>query len=124
MSGRARASRRSEAAPTHIADAPLSGGPPVPPNPFASHSGSLAPHHHLRVASPSLLEQSFSVSAQHERLPGHASLPNGLGVSYPDSEGGSDVNGVAPNELTASGDRDWLAGTPWHKHVPARIEAA
>jgi hypothetical protein len=20
-------------------------------------------------------------------------------------------------------DRDWLAGTPWHKHVPARIEA-
>ncbi len=56
--------------------------------------------------------------------PGHASLPNGLGVSYPDSEGGSDVNGVAPNELTASGDRDWLAGTPWHKHVPARIEAA
>ena len=56
--------------------------------------------------------------------PGHASLPNGLGVSYPDSEGGSDINGVAPNELTSSGDRDWIAGTPWHKHVPARIEAA
>ena len=33
------------------------------------------------------------------------------------------VHGVAPNELTASEDRDWLAGTPWHKHVPARIEA-
>jgi len=54
--------------------------------------------------------------------PGHASLPNGLGVSYGDSE--SAAQGVAPNELTASADRDWLAGTPWHKHVPARIEAA
>jgi hypothetical protein len=33
------------------------------------------------------------------------------------------VRGVAPNELTASEDRDWLAGTPWHKHVAARVEA-
>jgi hypothetical protein len=33
------------------------------------------------------------------------------------------VHGVAPNELTASEDRDWLAGTPWHKHVRAQIEA-
>ena len=32
-------------------------------------------------------------------------------------------HGVAPNELTSSDDRDWLAGTPHHKHVPARIEA-
>ena len=30
--------------------------------------------------------------------------------------------GVAPNELTAVEDRDWLAGTPWHKHVAARLE--
>ena len=30
---------------------------------------------------------------------------------------------MAPNELTASEDRDSLAGTPWHKHVPARLEA-
>jgi formate dehydrogenase len=55
---------------------------------------------------------------------GHASLPNGLGVAYPDSEGHERQHGVAPNELTASEDRDWLAGTPWHKHVAARIEAA
>jgi anaerobic selenocysteine-containing dehydrogenase len=33
------------------------------------------------------------------------------------------ATGVAPNELTSSEDRDWLAGTPWHKHVPVRIEA-
>lgn len=54
---------------------------------------------------------------------GHVSLPNGLGLSYPDPNGRSVVHGIAPNELTSSEDRDWLAGTPWHKHVPARIEA-
>ncbi|MBL0215350.1 MAG: molybdopterin-dependent oxidoreductase [Myxococcales bacterium] len=54
---------------------------------------------------------------------GHASLPNGLGVDYADASGNTAVHGIAPNELTSSGDRDWIAGTPWHKHVPARIEA-
>ncbi len=54
---------------------------------------------------------------------GHVSLPNGLGLAYPDPNGEPVVHGIAPNELTASEDRDWLAGTPWHKHVPARVEA-
>jgi anaerobic selenocysteine-containing dehydrogenase len=49
---------------------------------------------------------------------GHASLPNGFGLG----EDGARV-GVAPNELTSTDDRDWLAGTPHHKHVPARIES-
>ena len=52
----------------------------------------------------------------------HVSLPNGLGVDYPDAGGIAVVTGAAPNELTASEDRDWFAGTPWHKHVPARVE--
>jgi formate dehydrogenase len=50
---------------------------------------------------------------------GHVSLPNGLGVSYPQRGG---LGGIAPNELTADDDRDPFVGTPWHKHVPARIE--
>jgi formate dehydrogenase len=50
-------------------------------------------------------------------------LPNGLGIDYPQADGRSALRGVAPNELTASAERDWLAGTPWHKHVRARIEA-
>ena len=33
------------------------------------------------------------------------------------------VPGVAPNALTSTDWRDAYAGTPWHKHVPARIEA-
>jgi hypothetical protein len=43
--------------------------------------------------------------------------------SLPGEGGTPAVTGVATNELTASDDRDWRAGTPWHKHVPARIEA-
>jgi formate dehydrogenase len=55
--------------------------------------------------------------------PGHVSLPNGLGLDFPDPSGGRVATGVAPNELTHGADRDWFAGTPWHKHTPARIEA-
>jgi hypothetical protein len=29
--------------------------------------------------------------------------------------------GGPPNELTDAAERDFLPGTPWHKHVPARI---
>ncbi|MGE4650786.1 MAG: molybdopterin dinucleotide binding domain-containing protein, partial [Myxococcota bacterium] len=54
---------------------------------------------------------------------GHVSLPNGMGLDFPDGEGEERVTGVSLNELTASEDRDWLAGTPWHKYTPARLEA-
>ncbi|MGA6970344.1 MAG: molybdopterin dinucleotide binding domain-containing protein, partial [Candidatus Binatus sp.] len=56
-------------------------------------------------------------------LPGHVALPNGTGLWYPDREGQEFQHGVAPNELTVTEDRDWFAGTPFHKHVAARIEA-
>ena len=56
-------------------------------------------------------------------LPGHVSLPNGQGVDYPGEDGDRVLTGVAPNELTALDWRDPIAGTPWHKHVPARVEA-
>ncbi len=51
--------------------------------------------------------------------PGNISLPNGLGLAH---GAGGPVTGVPPNELTSSDRRDWLAGTPWHKNVPARLE--
>ena len=55
---------------------------------------------------------------------GHVSLPNGRGLSYPDDDGVDQVRAIAPNELTADDDRDWLALTPHHKTVRARVEAA
>ncbi|OBF33586.1 molybdopterin oxidoreductase [Mycobacterium sp. ACS1612] len=64
-----------------------------------------------------------SVEISEAMLPGHASLPNGFGVDYIDADGRATVPGVAPNSLTSSEWRDAFAGTPWHKHVPARIEA-
>lgn len=54
--------------------------------------------------------------------PGHVTLPNGFGVAYPGDDGRPVTRGVAPNELTSLQDKDWFAGTPLHKHVPARIE--
>ena len=51
---------------------------------------------------------------------GHVSLPNGFGL---DNEDGK-RSGVAINELTSLDARDRFAGTPHHKIVPARIEAA
>ncbi len=62
---------------------------------------------------------AVEVSSSMQR--GHVSLPNGLGVGYPDKE--HDLSGgIAPNELTAVEDRDPFVGTPWHKNVPARLE--
>ena len=52
---------------------------------------------------------------------GHLSIPNGLGLSYP-NEDGEALTGAAPNELTSSALRDVYAGTPWHKSVPVRVE--
>ena len=54
--------------------------------------------------------------------PGHISLPNGLGLDYPDADGEHFRSGIAPNELTSLGWQDEIALTPWHKHVPARLE--
>ena len=62
-----------------------------------------------------------SVEVNDVMQDGHVSLPNGMGVSYP-SENGDTVVGVALNELTSTTRVDKFWGTPWHKHVPARIE--
>ena len=61
------------------------------------------------------------IEASDSMLRGHVALPNGLGVRYP-TDDGNRTAGVAPNELTSTEDRDPFVGTPWHKHVPARVE--
>jgi anaerobic selenocysteine-containing dehydrogenase len=64
-----------------------------------------------------------TVEVSDAMLEGHASLPNGFGLDFTGADGKTIVPGVAPNSLTSSAWRDEFAGTPWHKHVPARIEA-
>jgi formate dehydrogenase len=63
-----------------------------------------------------------SIEVNESMLRGHASLPNGYGLDYIDGSGEAVIPGVAPNSLTSTEWRDAYAGTPWHKHVPARIE--
>jgi anaerobic selenocysteine-containing dehydrogenase len=55
-------------------------------------------------------------------MSGHVALPNGMGLGYSPAGGEPELTGVAPNELTTLDWRDPIAGTPWHKHVPARLE--
>jgi anaerobic selenocysteine-containing dehydrogenase len=63
---------------------------------------------------------TVSVEVSEMMRRGHVSLPNGYGVGAPGADP-AEV-GVAPNELTTIGHRDPVAGTPFHKHVPARLE--
>jgi anaerobic selenocysteine-containing dehydrogenase len=67
---------------------------------------------------------SLDVTAEISDMmqPGNISLPNGQGLDYRNADGEVVRKGVAPNELTDSFQRDFLAGTPWHKFVPARLE--
>ncbi len=68
-------------------------------------------------------EAEVLVMVSDRMQPGHVSLPNGLGLDASSESGEIERVGVAPNELTSAADRDPIAGTPWHKRVPARIEA-
>jgi len=54
---------------------------------------------------------------------GHVALPNGHGLEYAPAGGNPEVYGVSTNELTSLDWKDKYAGTPWHKHVPAKLEA-
>jgi anaerobic selenocysteine-containing dehydrogenase len=64
-----------------------------------------------------------TVEVDERMQDGHLALPNGLGLTSPSEDGRPVTTGLAPNELTSAADRDPIAGTPWHKHVPARLSA-
>src|SRR5262249_61089845 len=53
---------------------------------------------------------------------GQLALPHGYGQEYPAADGERLNNGPRVNVLTDSGNRDPIAGTPYHKHVPVRLE--
>lgn len=50
---------------------------------------------------------------------GHVVMPHGFGLEYQGTVSGANVN-----RLTQSTHRDPLAGTPLHRYVPCRVEAA
>jgi anaerobic selenocysteine-containing dehydrogenase len=91
-------------------------------NPQDANSIGVADGKRARLTTRSgSVEVLVQVSDRMQR--GHISLPNGLGLDFPGIDGQTIKAGVGPNELTRSEDRDWVAGTPWHKSTPARVEA-
>ena len=55
---------------------------------------------------------------------GQLVLPHGYGQAYPAVDGERLVNGPRINLLTSGDNRDPIAGTPYHKHVPVRLALA
>lgn len=75
----------------------------------------------VRLTTPrASVNVPLEVSKMMQR--GHISLPNGQGLQYIAADGAVIQHGIAPNELTDGQRRDFFAGTPWHKCVPARLE--
>ena len=52
---------------------------------------------------------------------GQLALPHGYGQAYPTLDGARLINGPRINLLTESGNRDPIAGTPYHKNVAVRL---
>lgn len=55
---------------------------------------------------------------------GQLALPHGYGQAYPAADGERLTNGPRINLLTVGTHRDPIAGTPYHKNVPVRLERA
>ena len=87
-------------------------------SPIDASALAVATGDRVRVTTPAG-SAVVQVEVSDTMRAGHVSLPNGLGTDHPTAE----AAGVSPNELTSHDHRDPFAGTPWHKHVPARIEA-
>ena len=75
----------------------------------------------IRVVTPGGTAEP-TIAIDDSLRAGHISLPNGFGLDYPDEHGEYQRSGVSTNELTVLEWKDDIAGTPWHKHVPARLE--
>lgn len=76
---------------------------------------------YVRVTTKAGTAQTY-VEVTDIQQPGFVSLPNGIGLNYVDIDGCQTKVGIAPNELTSNQDKDFFAGTPWHKYVRAKIE--
>ena len=82
-----------------------------------AHLG-LADGQAVRVTTAAGAEQG-ELEADPAVRPGTVLIPHGFGLVY---EG--QAYGVNVNRLTSAGHRDRLAGTPLHRYVPCRVEAA
>jgi anaerobic selenocysteine-containing dehydrogenase len=64
-------------------------------------------------------EASIELQVTETTRPGLVVIPHGFGLRYQER-----TYGVNVNRLTKSSHRDPFAGTPYHRYVPCRVEAA
>ena len=64
-------------------------------------------------------EASIELQVTEATRPGLVVIPHGFGLRYQER-----TYGVNVNRLTKSSHRDPFAGTPYHRYVPCRVEAA
>lgn len=87
-------------------------------NPEDATRLGLADGQTVRVTTSAGAEQG-ELEADPAVRPGTVLIPHGFGLVY---EG--QVYGINVNRLTSAHNRDRLAGTPLHRYVPCRVEAA
>lgn len=87
-------------------------------NPADAQSLGLSDGQAVRVTTRAGAEVG-ELEASEDVRPGTVLIPHGFGLEY---EG--KVHGVNVNRLTSASHRDALAGTPLHRYVPCRVEAA
>ncbi len=90
--------------------------PPLPPPPRRPSPDRTAPRQPGSATAP-----PPCVGCPRRCSAGTSRCPTGWGSRIRGATAGV-ATGVAPNELTSSEDRDPFVGTPWHKHVAARLE--
>jgi len=90
-------------------------------NPKDAEGLSLQSGDNVKITTKAGTAKTYVDVTDHQPV-GFVSLPNGLGLDYLDKDGREVRVGIAPNELTSTQDKDFFAGTPWHKRVPARLE--
>ncbi|MEW6078783.1 MAG: molybdopterin-dependent oxidoreductase [Thermodesulfobacteriota bacterium] len=63
--------------------------------------------------------ESLELEVSGDARPGQVVMPHGFGLCYDGKAYGANVN-----RLTSAANRDPVAGTPLHRYVPCRVEAA
>lgn len=90
-------------------------------NPLKAESLGVVNDDWVRLITPSG-EAKIQVILDKGMREDNVSIPNGLGLLYPNAEGQLEAFGVNPNSLTDHKSRDEFTGIPFHKTVPCRIE--
>jgi anaerobic selenocysteine-containing dehydrogenase len=87
-------------------------------NPADAEALQLSDEQRVRVTTEAGVEE-IELEVSEATRPGQVIMPHGFGLVY-DGE----VYGANANRLVKNTHRDRMAGTPLHKYVPCRVEAA